>query len=570
MLSQYLITLISAFVSLYLPFNDVATKVACSMAISQILIIISEKFYIGLFRDFNIMRYFFTNNYVVIKHDNPFYEKFIELIYKKYTSQLSGCQLYTEFGKYKMMIEELGSRELIDTYNYDNKTFKMRIKLGTAEKQTKSEKNNNDTEQTLTLKNIIISSSANMNIIEEYIQTLIKQCNEKTVNNLIIYKPYISTGKTRYIHWKCYSFKTNKTIKNTIVSDDVQKCFFDDINSFINNEEYYTYKGLSYKRGYLLYGEPGCGKTSLIKAIANEYNMPIFIIDLSVFENNNELNKVVNDINGLVVNKQRHMLVFEDVDRSKIFERNYYDRKITQDCILNILDGLDESYGRISILTTNNLEILKSMPSLVRPGRIDVSINVTYCTVKQIRQILNLYYEKEYDNINDKIIITPAKLIQIISLLKDDTKVIKMINKLVNFTKIDIEKYLNRFNKNNDNEPEEQTQKEIDNIQLQDQNDTQNNEKKKKPRHLIMLEKKTKELNKKKDDIEKLEKSFDIENEKLKLNLEKKRINLKLFEMNYKDYQEYCNKIEEEKKKTEENKNKQSGENITVGEIITF
>lgn len=544
MLSQYLITLISAFVSLYLPFNDVATKVACSMAISQILILVFEKLYLGLFKDFNIMRYFFTNNYIVIKHDNPFYEKFIELLYKKYITQLSGCQLFTEFGKYKLMIEELGIKELMDTYRYENKTYNMRIGLGVMEKQTQTDKNGDNNTQTLTLKNIIISSNAQMNIIEDYVQTLIRECNEKTASNITIYKPHISVGKNRYVHWRNNSFKTNKTIKNTIVSDDVQKCFFNDVKSFMNNEEYYIAKGLSYKRGYLFYGEPGCGKTSLIKAIANEYNFPIFIIDLSVFENNNELMKIINDINGLVVNKQRHMLVFEDMDRSKCFTGQYYEKKITQDCLLNVLDGLDESYGRITILTTNNLDILKSIPSLIRPGRIDVSLNITYCTIKQLKQILYLYYEKEYDNINDKIIITPAKLIQIITLLGNDMKVIKMLNKLINFTKLDVEKYLSKFdmdvvdetdNNNDQNETAIQSQEQI--------------EKKKKPRHIAMLENKTKELTKKKNEIEKLEKALDGENEKLKLLLEKKKIGFKIYEIEYNKYQHYCKMLEDNKKK---------------------
>lgn len=550
MLSQYLITLISAFLSLYLPFNDVATKVACSMAISQIMIIVSEKLYLGLFKDFNIMRYFFTNNYIIVKHDNPFYEKFIELIYKKYITQLSGCQLFTEFGKYKLMIDELGTKELLDTYTYENKLYKMRIKLGSIEKQTNANKNNDDNTQSINFKNIIISSNAHMNIIEEYIQSLIRQCNEKTVNNLLLYKPHISVGKNRYIHWKHYSFKTNKTIKNTIVSDDVGKCFFNDIKSFMDNEDYYICKGLSYKRGYLLHGEPGCGKTSLIKSIANEYNIPIFIIDLSIFDSNNELIKIVNDINGLVVNKQKHMLVFEDVDRSRVFDRHYYDKRITQDCILNILDGLDESYGRITILTTNNLEILKAMPSLVRPGRIDVSVNVTYCTIKQIKQILQLYYEKEYDNINEKIIITPAKLIQVISLLRDDDKVIKMLNKLVNFSKLDVEKYLNKFNQDVNVQEEIKKDSETSNIKnkeidLSEFQEVTVESKQKRPRHTVMLEKKTKQFDKKKSDIDKLEKSFDIVNEKLKLTLEKKKISLRLFEIQYNKYQEYCKELDE-------------------------
>jgi len=551
MISQYIITLLSAFVSFYLPFEDVATKVACSMALSQVIVIIGEKIFNGAFSNLNIWKYFFTNNYVVVKQDNPFYDKFIELLYKKYINQLSGCQLYTDFGTYKMMIDELNSKQLYDTYTFNNKMYKMKISLGDI--VTNNNNNTNSRSKPgLVFRNIIVSSNGTMDVLESYVQDMIKKCNEKTVNSLMIYKPNVGVGKKRYISWKRNTFKTNKNIKNTIVSEDVKSCFFDDVHNFISKEEYYVSKGLSYKRGYLLHGEPGCGKTSIIKAIANEYNLPVFTIDLSIFESNNELTKLVNDINGLVGDKQRHMLVFEDVDRSKVFKKDYYEKSITEDCILNIIDGLDESYGRIVVMTTNNLNIIKAMPSLVRPGRIDVTVNVTLCTTFQICKIMELYYEKSFDDlIKQNIKITPAKLIQLISLIKDDTKIVDTLNKILDFSKFDVEKYISQMNINNlDNKNDNIIN--ISNTSENGQNGQNTDDKDKTKvrveRHVGILKKKERKLEEKRKNLNMMEFDNSQATDRHNLLLDKKKIIVKLCEMDYDKYKNYCDQLEEAKK----------------------
>ena len=84
------------------------------------------------------------------------------------------------------------------------------------------------------------------------------------------------------IEWETFTTYSNKNLSNTIISNDVQINLIDDIKNFIESEEYYNTKGLPYKRGYLLYGPPGSGKTSIIKSIANQFSMDIYIINMDV------------------------------------------------------------------------------------------------------------------------------------------------------------------------------------------------------------------------------------------------------------------------------------------------
>ena len=63
--------------------------------------------------------------------------------------------------------------------------------------------------------------------------------------------------------------------------------------------------------------------------------------------------------------------------------------------LLNILDGLQECTGRIIIMTTNKPELLDK--ALIRPGRIDYKLHFTKATIDDITNILNHYWNIDYD-----------------------------------------------------------------------------------------------------------------------------------------------------------------------------
>ena len=168
----------------------------------------------------------------------------------------------------------------------------------------------------------------------------------------------------------------------------------------------------------------GTGKTSLIKALANEYSIPIFTLDLNILQNNIDLQTLTDTINDYVSKNSRYILALEDVDRSKLFYNWTYRPtcatvKISKECFLNVIDGVVESHGRILIMTANDPEIITDFEALVRPGRIDKIVKIGYCTEKQlIRLVENFYaqsFPNEYDNFsleNEKI--TPAQVMKLL------------------------------------------------------------------------------------------------------------------------------------------------------------
>lgn len=543
MLLDQFSTLITQLLVHYLPIDDVSLRVTVSMAlipiVYQLLKYIVEKSAVFFSRRLNL-----KDNYIIIERSNRCYEEFMKYMYTKFANETKGCKIIDKNGMVNMLIDELTKGELYDIH--DN--IKINISFDSTTKNSSSTEKNS--KENLSSKDLILKTSGNIKILDEYLKKIIKDINSSKNKDVNMFKLKVSGNakKERIIEWTRNKFTTNKTIANTIVTDEVKKLYYDDMKQFINKKEYYCKKGLPYKRGYILHGEPGCGKTSLIKAAAHDYNLPVFIVDISILQDNSELLAAVNELNYHINPDESYLLVFEDLDRTQLFDNTYdYDHKskknkITEDCILNILDGIDESQGRITVVTTNDLVKIKRFRSLIRPGRIDMTVHLTYCTIDQIIHFLKFYFEEEplidksqFTNTN---YITPAQLIQIIYLLNDSKKVIMLLNKISDFTNVDIEKEIFNINSDgNDNKNLEQDDNKAGQVSLakiKSVGRVSRPSQKYKTRRLKRrgLNKFNYLINAKKKRIQILEQSIDTNNEISKLKLECYKIELKINELN--------------------------------------
>lgn len=440
-------TLLSSLFSVYLPISDVGSRLAISLALSGIITNILQRIYSVFFLD-GILNYFSRQYVVTINEDNFMFDRLSTHIYEKHGTNIKDFVLKNESGKNKLVGTKC-LKDIVETYSHDDKKYIMTINL-----VTKSDSDNSEPEKT----SIQIRSNS-VTAIESYINCHVTNLSNNVSNKIPIYRINIKkTSEKRMVDWNCSVVKLSKNVKNTIVTDTVKKSFYDDVHNFINNEQFYLDRGLPYKRGYILHGEPGCGKTSLIKAIANQYKLPIFIVDLNMVYDNSEFVKLMNDINSHIIDDQKYLVVFEDIDRTTLISSRWGRDNITMDCFLNVLDGLDEYYGRITILTANDISKMRENPALVRAGRIDVIVEIPMCSHLQILSILQFYF-KDFDPVTtilDKnVTITPSQLTQLIFTLNDVNKIITAMNKHINFTKVNLEAmnsicYENIVDKNND------------------------------------------------------------------------------------------------------------------------
>ena len=223
-----------------------------------------------------------------------------------------------------------------------------------------------------------------------------------------------------------YNLSSTKTFNNL---------FFEQKEIIINRLKQYSdidrYKrlGIPHTLGFLFYGEPGCGKTSCIKAMANYLQRNIISINLKHVNDIKELIELFLSIyipGGYHCEKSKRIYVFEEIDccvdekdnpfldrTLKIKENKEEDKldklatallkdektdlktppKITTGEVLELLDGICETDDRIIIFTTNHPE--KIDKAFMRPGRIDLCIEFKKLRRIDINNLYKLWFGKD-------------------------------------------------------------------------------------------------------------------------------------------------------------------------------
>ncbi|KAF9177179.1 hypothetical protein BGZ51_008306 [Haplosporangium sp. Z 767] len=185
--------------------------------------------------------------------------------------------------------------------------------------------------------------------------------------------------------------RKRRLLQSVILQEGVAERVVRDVKEFVKNEKWYADRGIPYRRGYLLFGPPGSGKTSFIQALAGELEYNICILNLS------ERGLTNDRLNHLLTNlPERSIMLLEDIDaafakRDKTQEG--FQSMVTFSGLLNALDGVASSEGRIIFMTTNHIDVLD--PALIRPGRVDLREYVGDATPLQIRRMFMRFYEQE-------------------------------------------------------------------------------------------------------------------------------------------------------------------------------
>lgn len=406
-------SIISPILAYILPIEDISIRISISMIITNAIF----QYYEYILSFFNLT---FGYNYVVIDSKNQLYTQLIDIINANFINNIKKCELQQNINKNIYHIREL--------------KYPIKIIHNNNDIYIKFEENRNDTKNTNTNR-IVFYSKSNITLIKEYINHIIETKQKTQINTMTIWKPIINNvKKNKYHEWISIESYTNKTFDNTFYPDSVTNNFFNCVKEYLDSEDKFNKKGLNYKKTFLLHGEPGCGKTSAVKLIASTYNLPIFIIDIDQFSNNNELTKTINNIESNISKNGKYIVLLEDIDRTKFMSHNRYSKtEITDNCFLNILDGVENTHGRILIMTTNNISVLNTIVGLTRPGRIDNTVEFTPCDTLLATKILQYHFECDvvipYD-----IKIHQCKLIQLIETYKSIDEILANISSIKNKT----------------------------------------------------------------------------------------------------------------------------------------
>ncbi|KAF9998511.1 hypothetical protein BGZ65_005997 [Modicella reniformis] len=186
--------------------------------------------------------------------------------------------------------------------------------------------------------------------------------------------------------------RKRRVLESVILDDGIAERVVRDVKEFVKNEKWMFaigMTGIPYRRGYLLYGPPGSGKTSFIQALAGELEYNICILNLS------ERGLTNDRLNHLLTNlPERSIMLLEDIDAAfmkRDKSQEGFQSMVTFSGLLNALDGVASAEGRIIFMTTNHIELLD--PALIRPGRVDLREYVGDATPTQIRRMFKRFYE---------------------------------------------------------------------------------------------------------------------------------------------------------------------------------
>ncbi|KAL0926027.1 hypothetical protein M5K25_004408 [Dendrobium thyrsiflorum] len=223
--------------------------------------------------------------------------------------------------------------------------------------------------------------------------------------------------------WSPIDLQHPATFETLAMEADLKKTVLEDLTRFIQRKEYYKKIGKAWKRGYLLFGPPGTGKSTMIGAMANYLKFDIYDLNLGEVRMNSGLKRL------LVGMKNKSMLVIEDIDCSIDFKNRNKDKKndsnkshndeISLSGLLNFIDGLWSTSGeeRIIVFTTNYKEKLDR--ALLRPGRMDMHIHMGYCGPNSFKVLVSNYHAidehpmfEEIEGLLKEVKATPAEVVE--------------------------------------------------------------------------------------------------------------------------------------------------------------
>ncbi len=220
-------------------------------------------------------------------------------------------------------------------------------------------------------------------IIEESSTELSKKTDGKIK---IRASAFMQRYSDNFFGWKLSTYKHPRTKDTLVFNDGFYEDIENDIDKFLHNKEWYKEKGIPWRRGYLLHGVPGGGKTTLIETLAGKFNFNINILDL--------MNEKLTDqylIELFSSSKDNSIIIVEDIDT--IFNKRtpVSDKiKITFSGLLNAIDGIASKDGQIIFMTTNNIEVLDD--ALKRSGRLDKHIEFDYASEEQKRKMFLKFF----------------------------------------------------------------------------------------------------------------------------------------------------------------------------------
>ena len=186
--------------------------------------------------------------------------------------------------------------------------------------------------------------------------------------------------------WDCIRTTRRRSTESIILEQlpDIEQ----DMEDFTKSRVWYREMGIPHRRGYLFFGPPGNGKSSVGMYLAGKLQTNLYVMNLATPGlTDASFARALSEVPvGAVV-------LMEDID-AVLVGRDTGGKPLTFSGVLNALDGPTAADGRLMLLTTNHPEVLD--PALMRPGRIDRKFEMRQASTEQARRLfLRFFPESE-------------------------------------------------------------------------------------------------------------------------------------------------------------------------------
>jgi len=219
--------------------------------------------------------------------------------------------------------------------------------------------------------------------LEEFIRAALAHRISRELNKIAIYVP----NPFNHSDWMRAKLGNNRKLASIVLKAGQTESILADLSRFFASRDRYETLGIPWRRGYLLYGSPGTGKTSLVTAIASELSLNVCSVSLaSSGLNDDRVNALLSSV------PPRSIILIEDIDSFfRQREQANAQMKLSFSGFINALDGVASHEGSVVFMTTNFPELIDD--AVIRSGRVDFRMELSRCDQHQLRHMFLKFFD---------------------------------------------------------------------------------------------------------------------------------------------------------------------------------
>lgn len=228
-------------------------------------------------------------------------------------------------------------------------------------------------------------------VLEELIEETRREYLDKNKKRTHIFENYGDS-------WRKITTKPIRPLTNVILGQE-QMQLVDNMKDFLDPESQKEFAKLSqpYRKGYLLHGPPGTGKSSFSHSLAGEFSLDIYVTDLTSASDQalrilfsklpRQCVVLLEDVDATSTSRSQDLNTSDETSKSK--------KSVSLSGLLNAIDGVASAEGRVLIMTTNYPEKLDA--ALIRPGRVDMKSEFQLADSTMAAQLFDFVYRNSLE-----------------------------------------------------------------------------------------------------------------------------------------------------------------------------